>query len=135
MSNNIIYPKVEFRNSPYNLTVLTYLRKQGKDGKWYKIFFCKSAEKLLFDSDITKIENQLIHWLHAEVYNFIICGIIDANNNLTTLDGRDLFVLDENQYSEEDRIEALCNYLPIELILERKKKKEDYPFNYNMNYE
>lgn len=129
--NNILYPNIEYREECNVISINTYLRQKGKDGKYYKVLFTQSVSKSLYD-DRTKIELYLLHKLKGEVYFFIRCGIIEGNYEL--LDGRQLFILDENQYSEEDRIEAIYSFLPIELVLARKKK-EDYPINYYMNYE
>lgn len=131
-NSNILYPNWEIRTGYSRTEVFTYLRKKHTDSKWYKILISVSTGHRHEGISEQEINNLVIK-LIGQVYIFSICGIVCPE--LTTLDGQSCHILDEKQYDEQDRLEALINYLPVEEVLKRKRKEPEYPFNYYNNYE
>ena len=96
---NIIYPKIDLRESEHSLTISATLRKEH-NGKWYLWKFYKQW-KLQENSDRQKLIGQF----HQEVYFTIILGIVQED--ITNMYGNLIFKEDENQISEIDRIKKL----------------------------
>ena len=99
---NIIYPKIDLRESEHSLTISTTLRKEH-NGKWYLWNFYKQW-KLQENTDRQK----LIEQFHQEVYFTVILGVVQED--ITDMYGNLIYKEDENQISEIDRIKRLFKY-------------------------
>ena len=101
---NIIYPKIDLRESEHSLTISTTLRKEH-NGKWYLWNFYKQWE-LQENTDRQK----LIEQFHQEVYFTVILGVVQEDVTDMYIYGNLIYKEDENQISEIDRIKRLFKY-------------------------
>lgn len=120
-SEDIIYPNIDLKEaevleshdffSPkkYHIRLLTNVRKLGIDNKWYSCCIMrKSVLKVTTFVELNIFRESCLSIFLNDVYNFQLFGII--NHGMQALDGTELYVLDKNQDSEEERIKKLLNY-------------------------
>lgn len=110
---DIIYPNVEITDvmvqgglekDEYDyFTISTCLRKEH-NGEWYLWNFFNEARFVPGDE---KAKIQFINKFHAEVYNTIILGKV--SEGVVDQFGNPVFVKDEYQKSEAERIASILN--------------------------
>lgn len=103
LNRDIIYPEIAIREinntEIYTCTIFTNLRKLHKDGKWYKCYIQKTY--MSTTSDLNKFSSDFISF----VYDSIILGLVVPE--LKLLSNEDMFIIDRNQISEEERLQNI----------------------------
>lgn len=101
------YPEIEISeniiNQTYHITIRSTLRKQGKDGLYYKWDLIRSLSGFPGDKDNTK--NKCFELFTIEVYLNQMLTILPTG--FTNIYGQPLYELDPNQETEIDRIKKL----------------------------
>lgn len=91
-----IYPIIEIINEGLKSRINTYLRKKHTDGLWYLIPIVQSCS----------INTNSLNFFHKRVYQYLFIGSISPN--WTDAETGDLiYVLDEDQRSEEERLKIV----------------------------
>jgi hypothetical protein len=109
MTVDYTFPNVgriyESKNGHESVTLKTTLRRKNKDGKFYLI---------PMQTTFVSVQQAMEDYITGTANFYNNCYLILADDNFDTnlmVDGKEIYRLDTNQYSEKDRVAHLYHSL------------------------